>query len=294
MGCLLAASFTTACVDAVVADPDSPPVGRVAEAITNGTDDDVDSGVVALLVKDQVLCTGFLLTSQIVVTAAHCVDQIVPDRVYFGENPHSKTGTFIAVADTQTHPDFDPATLVSDIGIVALATPAPTTPVSVMETFESSFVGMPLRLVGFGAKQGGDVALSKHVGTTTIESVASQSFRFKGAPSQTCEGDSGGPAFVTIDGHESVVGITSSGDTDCKSFGNDTRLDVFVPWLTNYVKAYKAPVNYGPIASGGCSLNPTSKSRPGMGWLAFGCALAALGRRRRVSPQSIRQSTPSQ
>jgi secreted trypsin-like serine protease len=275
----LAVAFSSAaCAARASAEDDGQAIGQTAQAITNASDDDADPGVVALLLAGQVICTGVLVASRVVVTAAHCVDQGAPDTVYFGADPSTKKGTFIKVADTKAHPDFDDATLASDIGVVALAVPAPTSPLAISrKPFDSSFVGQKVRLVGFGASHGGALAQSKQVGTTTIASYKDQNFRFLGAPSQTCEGDSGGPAFATIDGRETVVGITSAGDTDCKVYGRDTRIDVFASWLADY----EPPGTSASVQGRGCGIAPGSGAS-GLDWLVFlGCAVAAKGRRAR-------------
>jgi len=282
LAALVAATSSTACATEIASASDAETIGTTEEAITNGDDDSADPAVVALLLDGQVLCSGFLVASHVVVTAAHCLDQVEPDTVYFGANPRTKKGTFIKVADSKTHPDYDPATLVNDVGVIGLATAAPTKPLPVRVTpLDDTFVGMQVRLVGFGARQGGGVALSKHVGMTEMTSVADQDMRFKPSPSQTCEGDSGGPAFATIDGKELVIGITSSGDTDCKAYGNDMRMDVFVPWVAGYSKAYRAPA--APAETPGCATAAPIPGASAPSWLvvAIACALAACGRRRR-------------
>src|SRR5436190_1819679 len=80
----------------------------------------------------------------------------------------------------------------------------------------ASGAGIALRLVGFGRTGATDTsAPRKREGTSLIASLAANDFAFAPSPSQTCEGDSGGPAFATLDGAERVVGVTSSGDPQC-------------------------------------------------------------------------------
>ena len=89
-----------------------------------------------------------------------------------------------------------------------------------LEPFDASFKGRDIRIVGFGAPAGGggqDTDLRKRTGDTKIESYGNDDFRMHATPSQTCNGDSGGPALATIDGKEVVIGLTSSGDADCKA-----------------------------------------------------------------------------
>lgn len=51
-----------------------------------------------------------------------------------------------------------------------------------------------------------------------------------------CNGDSGGPSFVTqSDGTLLEVGITSFGDQNCEMFGADTRVDAEKQFITGHV-----------------------------------------------------------
>ncbi len=283
----LVAATSTGCAAASGAEPDDEQTGTTEQAITNGDDDDDDPAVVALLLQGQVFCTGVLLTSHVVATAAHCVSVSPPDQVYFGSKPSTKTGTFIAVADTLAHPDFDEDTLANDIGLVALADKAPIAPLPVLtQEFDKSFVKLPLRLVGFGAPAANDDGnVRKRVGTTTIESYTADTFKFLPGPSQTCNGDSGGPAFATVGGKEYVVGLTSSGDANCKQYGSDVRVDRFVPFITGYAKAYSAKIASasGNASSKGCSLAPEARSNGApLGVLLAVTAAAAAARARRA------------
>ena len=78
---------------------------------------------------------------------------------------------------------------------------------------------------------------------------------------------------------ETIIGITSSGDADCKTYGRDMRVDTFLPFLQSYTKAYAAKANVGPQENSGCSMTPHAPgSRSSMVALL---ALAAAARVRR-------------
>lgn len=61
-------------------------------------------------------------------------------------------------------------------------------------------------------------------------------------PGGTCNGDSGGPAFVTIDGTEYVAGVTSYGDSACAKVGVHTAVqdyyDSYILKIAPEVKQY--------------------------------------------------------
>jgi secreted trypsin-like serine protease len=252
-----------ACVGCGVrTEPDEVVLGSTREAITNGVDDDDDPAVVALLTDGRVVCSGVLVTKSVVLTAAHCVARTVPETVLFGTNPRSASGTLIKVRDAHAHPNFDPKTFDNDIALVALAEEAPATPLPIAtQSVNDSDVGREIRVVGFGSPGlSGDGTLHKRSGQTKIESYGWNDFRFRAAPSQTCNGDSGGPAVARIGDHDAVIGITSSGDPDCLVFGRDIRIDRFASFVQDYVDAPSPAMSADDAQAGGCS---AAKPAPG-------------------------------
>ena len=249
--------------------------GTTRQAIVDGDDDDDDKAVVALLQGGKVYCTGVLITESVVATAAHCVTQSPPEQIYFGSNPSTKKGTFIRVTTTRIHPQFDEDSLENDVAVVGLAETAPVAPLSIVTTeFDASFVGREIRLIGFGVT-GPDAPndLRKRSGTTSITSYTDDDFRFRPAPSQTCLGDSGGPALARVGDHEAVIGLTSSGDSNCVTYGRDMRIGRYLPFLQGYAKAYSIPTGPSSVGSSGCS---TSGGLPKRGSSAAAALLLAL------------------
>ncbi len=265
----------------------SERVGTTQQSIVKGDDDDADSAVVALLLNGSVFCTGVLLTNNVVATAAHCVSPTPPDQVYFGSDPSSKTkkGTFINVTTSRVHPDFDEDTLVNDVAVVGLASTAPVAPMNIfVNEFDDSYIGLEIRLIGFGAT-GPEATnnLRKRTGTTAITSYTDDDFRFRPAPSQTCVGDSGGPAVAKIGDHEAVIGLTSSGDSNCATYGRDMRIDRYLPFIQGYAKAYSIPTGPSTVDNSGCATSTRSPARGSSTaalLLAFGCVAGARARSR--------------
>ena len=65
-----------------------------------------------------------------------------------------------------------------------------------------------------------------------ISEVYQGAFRYDHDQVNTCNGDSGGPAFhLTQGGEYLLAGVTSYGDTYCTSYGVDTRTDAFIDFL---------------------------------------------------------------
>jgi secreted trypsin-like serine protease len=280
--CALAA-MVAACVGCVAsADEESEPLGTTEEAITNGNTDNKDYGVVALLVSGQVYCSGVLVTPYVVATAAHCMEPTPPDQVFFGANPSEKGGIYIKVANTLEHPNFDVDTLDNDIALVGLASKAPATPLSYRtQAFDNSFDAMSIRIVGFGTTSAMDGSARKHSGNASIESFSDGDFKMKPDPSQTCTGDSGGPAFATFGNQELVIGLTSSGDASCQTYGRDMRIDRYVGFIQSYTRAYHAPI---ATKSGGCAQAPGSSPPSSSALLLMGAMFIAAKARRHRRP----------
>jgi hypothetical protein len=234
----IAATFGPAC------DGDPRPTESTAsrsEAITNGTPTTGDLGVAALMEGGALLCTATLVAPRVLLTAAHCLADGAMPTAFFGAAPQGDAGASIAVIATRVHPAFDPTTLANDVAMALLAQDAPAGATAwplPAAPLGSSSVGLSLRLVGFGLTAAGDTSSpQKRVGTATLASLAATQLVLTPAPSQPCDGDSGGPAFATIGGVEVLVGVTSSGDAQCTQGGHDTRVDAYTSFISTWLRA---------------------------------------------------------
>lgn len=214
---------------------DAPSGDAVATAITNGATTTGDLGVVALVRGDTLVCTGTLVAPRVVLTAAHCVPDGAPPDVVFGA---TLAGTRVGVVAAKRHPTFDAATFADDVAMLLLADRAPSGATTWPLATAAPDVGLALRIVGFGRTASGDTSpAAKRVGTTRVASVGARDFTFAPSPSQTCEGDSGGPAFATAGGGEAIVGVTSSGDPACAQSARDVRVDAYAAFIAPWIAA---------------------------------------------------------
>jgi hypothetical protein len=230
--------------------PPPPPVAERAPAITNGANDDGDLGVVALMQGSTLVCTATLIAPRVILTAAHCLPDGAMPAVYFGSAP-GDGGPQLAVAAVRRHPAFDAAQLANDVAMALLADAAPAgaspSPLPAAP-LDDGALGTTLRLVGFGRTAPGDAtAPRKRAGSATLASLTATELGFMPSPSQTCEGDSGGPAFATVAGVEAIVGVTSSGDAACATMARDMRVDAF---LATFIAPFVAATAEGAAAAG--------------------------------------------
>lgn len=185
-------------------------------------------------------CTGTIVNARTIVTAAHCLQQfdaqtrrklpdlILPQQtdflIYFGTNV-ARTGTWIRAQKIIPHPDWDPNQTLTpnptsaphDIGVVILSADIPNSHRSVKIADSSIQLsnGQETFLAGYGVTRNrnqNDTGTLRQV-TTPISASDANSKRFtvgeffRGA----CAGDSGGPAYIKVNGELQVAGATSTG-----------------------------------------------------------------------------------
>ena len=200
-----------------------------------GAVDPMDPATVALVAAPiacgaplRTVCSGTLIAPRIVLTAAHCVTALpaADMLVLFGTDVASGQGTLVGVDHVVAHPEF--AAPENDVGVVVLAESAPMIPLAPLRptALGPADAGALVRIVGFGADELGGIGV-KRQGTATITAVRARDFVIGAAPAMSCEGDSGGPVFVTRNAIEEVAGITAFGDAQCTLSGTNMRVDVY-------------------------------------------------------------------
>lgn len=168
------------------------------------------------------LCTGVLIASRFVLSAAHCLhDAIVRVTVDFGDKTYGISAAYV-------HPLYRTSgdKLLNDLMIYELVeSPEKLKPVRLVGQ-EPVGVGTDLYLFGYGFATAGSLPIDElgilRAGVTTIESV-NQDFitaRFHEGGSNICFGDSGGPAIVLQENQPLLVGVTSSGSNSACGVGD--------------------------------------------------------------------------
>ena len=248
-------------------------------------------------------CTGTLIDSKWVLTAAHCVAEgpTTGLHVRFDDSDVNDTtgGKVVAVAKVHANPMFDWEAWDNDVALLELAEPVTDRTATPIHR-EVVAAGTAVLDVGFGVADNNDGGggLLRQVEKVTADCAGANDPGVSGDNlvcmdasdgRGSCFGDSGGPTFATINGARVVVGVTSGGTGDLCGAGWDLYTSVYaeLAFIDSVMNAAPPPPEPDPMPSdpqppggddtddddGGCS------STKSTGFL--GIALAAMFVRRR-------------
>lgn len=236
----------------------SPPEDdSTADAIIGGHADPTDAAVVELVESvgrgDEYTCTATFISSTVLLTAAHCVTdenhpKVVPSNATFrvmkaASRSVAKSSDWISVrhANVHPHPHYD-GDAAHDVAIVVLDSPVAVTPIAIRRTaITSALTGAAVRLVGFGQttrKSGpNDGSDTRRSVQTTIRGLDGDLVRIGKTGQQACDGDSGGPAFLTVDGVTTLIATDDLAATDVNCAGGDLyqRVDLHLDFIDKYL-----------------------------------------------------------
>jgi trypsin len=220
-------------------------------------------------------CTGTVIAPRVVLTAAHCVEDLdvggftAANRygVATGQanprlTPHDQ---ILRISETHVFPGFDPGTTHGDAALLVLASPttAPAIPLATAADSALYAGGAQVLLAGWGLTKPNAKSPPDNLRTTSAvvlngKSCKQQTRSFEPPYSSAvqmcttdppdhknggCFGDSGGPALAhRADGSLVEIGITSTGSPGCdpKLPGVFTRADRISTWATEWVAAVES------------------------------------------------------
>jgi secreted trypsin-like serine protease len=165
------------------------------------------------------VCTGTVVTSDDVLTAAHCItDQLRAGAdgfvVVTGDGVYPVTRYQVNPAYRETGSAFDTAmvTVNQDMGI-------PAVPINLSDVVAE---GEEITVYGYGRDEEGQTFLDRgraayKSGRMIVGAVVNGLFgaTFDETGSAICQGDSGGPVIQVINGVPSIVGVTSFNIRGC-------------------------------------------------------------------------------
>lgn len=233
---------------------------KVEEKIVGGRVETGYPAVGALLTADGGLCTGTVVAPRWVVTAAHCLEGGVSGAVFAFGNDIDSPSAVVNVSAGRQHPQYDANNIVNDIALIRLAQDAPVAAMPRAGSLASA-EGSSLTFVGFGITSGSasNSGIKRSV-TMPLSQLDGTTFSYGVRGKNTCSGDSGGPAFIVQAGQVRIAGVTSYGDASCRSYGVDTRVDVYASWIDQTI---------GAASGGGGTPVPTPPAADPCGGLTY-------------------------
>ena len=185
---------------------------RLSLAIVNGEACDAATSSVVMLVMRRAdgavsRCSGTVIGSQSILTAAHCVSG----------NPIEVTVVPGGAAETPAqsfavHPQYEPGPYPLDIAVVTTSRPIGRRAIPMLVS-RNGRVGETGVLVGFGVERIGGSSGELRAAGAAIDFVGETflTTRFSASDAATCSGDSGGPLLLSESGTWMLAGVAATG-----------------------------------------------------------------------------------
>jgi secreted trypsin-like serine protease len=230
---------------------DKPPIltanRNFSPFIIGGAKTNDYKNVVAIMLDGKVHCSGTMVASLTIVSAAHCIDG-------YEDAIRAHRMTYVIGSDVAS-PDFGPKPIVDarypwppdniqydansfvhDVGVFYTSDPIPATAAplhNLVPAWDDILNKQMLIFVGFGYNTPVDGDGIKRAAPWEVSSKDQWKVYFSHvAGKNTCSGDSGGPAFYRPQPADTplLLAVTSVGDRNCTQ-GRDTRVDTHRDWI---------------------------------------------------------------
>ncbi|AKV04751.1 hypothetical protein AKJ09_11414 [Labilithrix luteola] len=216
------------------------PTGKSRSPIINGDPDTTHSAVVAIIASSSsatTLCSGTIVKVDAanhigwVLTAAHCV--ATPPTIVLAGSDFSKVDVtrYLPIDFTfdSRYQQGGDAGQRFDFAMIRIGGVDATTPTIPVTTANDGLtVGQNVLALGFGRTRlidaGTDTNTLRRSATLTISALDTNLIAYDLRERGICEGDSGGPDLVTVNGVDTVVGVHSFIVNDCDGQGVSGRV----------------------------------------------------------------------
>jgi uncharacterized protein (TIGR03382 family) len=255
---------------------EDPELGRSARPIVGGQTTSAHPGVGAMTFVypgsgySGSFCSGTLIATDWVLTAAHCMDEVAgidleanPHLIHFMIGTDARPsgggpidGTLYQAAAVYVHDDYDEQTMQSDIALVHLQDLAPASYViDINQSYmDGGWIGTSTTYVGYGVNDGANETGGgiKRIGVNPIHGVYQLAYQSNATGGTgVCFGDSGGPGLIQSSGTWYVIGVNSgvggaSGSDPCLGYGTHTRVDPFASWINGLIGGTPPDCNTTP------------------------------------------------
>jgi V8-like Glu-specific endopeptidase len=227
-------------------------------------------------VVDMSTCSGVLVHPRIVIYAGHCGQQ---GEVQFGNTDAGFTIS-INYEDCQVHPEWT----LSGNDIAFCELPVEVTDIPFVHMLGAAEplpqVGELVTLVGYGETEAGATNGYKNFGQAPYINIEEGELRIGGNGTDTCSGDSGGPAMaMQADGTWRVIGITSKADGGsdlCGGISRYTYAPTAVAWVEQVSGIDVSPCFDGVVPMG-CEPSDSAPDDPQPDWCDWNAGASETG-----------------